>query len=365
MPPVARLRNVQCLRAIAALLVIDVHEPDYEQHFFGWSFLSWLRVPGGTGVDLFFVISGFIMVTTSWNAFGREGASRAFLIRRIERIYPMYWILSGAYLASHVILTHGLSASFATTSDIVASFLLAPHGKAPVLSVGWTLEYEMAFYLVFAAMLFFARRRLGTMLAAWLALVLAANVIDVHVPNGILDFIGSPLHCEFLIGAVVGIAVASGRIVAPFATLALGAAGVAAVFAYTTSLPALPSLWFRALVVAPPMALVLYGAVGLETLLGTRMSEWLARLGDASYSLYLSHMMVLSLVAVVAARLPLHGAFAQTAFVIGSYASCVGVAFVLYRFVEKPLLVALHSLSAAATAVPRTAVAAAEMSLTK
>lgn len=342
MPAAARLRNVQCLRAVAALLVIAVHEPDFEQHLFGASFLSWLRVPGGTGVDLFFVISGFIMVTTSWNAFGRAHASRAFLLRRIERIYPMYWIMTAAYVAFHAVRSHELWPNIGTAGDVVGSILLVPHGNAPLLTVGWTLQYEMAFYLAFSFALLFARRRLGPMLVAWLAIVLCANAIDARYPNVAIGFIGSPLHVEFLLGAVCGMLCTARRVVAPVPIFFAGLAGIAAMFAYTSPLPALPSEWFRALVIAPPMALVLYGAVGIELRLFRTGPSWLSNLGDASYSLYLSHTIVLSLVNVVAERVPLHGIVPHIAFVTVVYGACIVTALALYRFVEKPLLVTLH-----------------------
>jgi exopolysaccharide production protein ExoZ len=332
-----KMHNVQCLRAVAALLVIAVHEPDYERSIFGTSFLAWARVPGGTGVDLFFVISGFIMVTTMWNAFGRSGSARAFLVRRIQRIYPVYWILTFAFLAFHALLVHE-GPRFAPLDEIIASLFLVPHGSDPVLSVGWTLQHEMVFYLIFALALLFSRPALIIAFAAWALVVLAGPAIDACVPSAALRLVASPLNLEFLFGAAVGAAAASGRTFASLPLLWAGTCGFAVVFAITSPLPELPSTWFRALVVAPPMALVLAGAVGSEVQKRLTGPRALARLGDASYSLYLSHLMVLGTVALGARAVHAHGVAMHVVVVIAGYLACVGVALVLYRTVEKPLL---------------------------
>ena len=358
MASATRLQNVQCLRAVAALLVIAVHEPLFEARLFGTSWIGWLRVPGGTGVDLFFVISGFIMVTTMWSAFGGAGAARTFLARRIERIYPLYWLVTTAYLALHFALPAAVGLDPATPLDVAASYLLAPHGKDPVLVVGWTLQFEMAFYLVFTLALLFPRSRLPVVLGGWALATLACAAVAARAPSAALSFLGSPLIFEFLVGAGIGAVVASRRIVAPLALLVAGAAGVAAVFAYTSPLAALPLPWFRALAVAPPMALVLAGAVGLELRGGWTGPAWLARIGDASYSLYLSHGLGLGAVAVVAERLRIGGPAAHAAFVLCSYGAVVAVALALYRWVERPLLRRLHRFTrAGAPRVPAAATA--------
>ncbi len=338
MPATQRLCNVQCLRALAALLVVAVHEPRLEAHQFGASWIGWLTVPGGTGVDLFFVISGFIMVTTMWNAFGAPGAAGSFLVRRIERIYPIYWLVTTAYLVLHVALPAAVGLAPATPLDVVASYLLVPHGAYPVLVVGWTLQYELAFYLVFTCALCFPRRALPVVLGGWALAALACGAAAAHTPSVALSFLGNPLIFEFLLGAGVGAAAASRRLAAPLALLLAGVAGAAAVFAYVAPLPALPSPWFRALVVAPPMALILAGAVGLELRRGWTGPAWLGRIGDASYSLYLSHGLVLGAVAAVAARLPRGGPPAHAAFVLASYGAVIAVSLGLYRWVERPLL---------------------------
>jgi exopolysaccharide production protein ExoZ len=99
---------------------------------------------GMMGVDLFFVISGFIMVyiTRDW----REGGGRKvpeFLFARITRIYPLYWVVSGALLAVWFVRPDLVFSSSRNTPELLNSLFLIPAHAYPLLEVGWTLVYEM------------------------------------------------------------------------------------------------------------------------------------------------------------------------------------------------------------------------------
>ncbi|SRR6266571_871351 len=99
------LQSIQILRAVAALLVLAGHL---------WATLAWLGKPdalpnfvaGAAGVDLFFVISGFVMVHSSEKFFGQPGGSVQFLLRRLARIVPLYWVATTAALAIALIRSH-------------------------------------------------------------------------------------------------------------------------------------------------------------------------------------------------------------------------------------------------------------------
>jgi exopolysaccharide production protein ExoZ len=128
-----QLKSIQILRAAAALGVLLDHAG------------RWLDVApivdiGAAGVDLFFVISGFIMVYTSERLFGQTGAPQRFLARRIIRIVPLYWTLTA--FAALVLFGFG--------PNTLGSYLFIPTHRGPILTVGWTLNYEMMFYSLFA-----------------------------------------------------------------------------------------------------------------------------------------------------------------------------------------------------------------------
>ena len=152
-PERSGLVSVQFLRAVAALGVVVFHLQPFEQQFLPGPTIAprWFAL-GDIGVDLFFVISGFIIVESTSNWFDRRHAGQ-FLWRRLTRIYPIYWFYNLLLLAMFWLQPSVLSAN-RQAPDLLASFLLTPpHGKT-LLLISWTLMYEVEFYLIFAACLF-------------------------------------------------------------------------------------------------------------------------------------------------------------------------------------------------------------------
>jgi exopolysaccharide production protein ExoZ len=199
------IANIQVLRAIAALLVVFCHAVDTEVHARGIPVLwaAWIDDFGAIGVDLFFVISGFIIAHT---AFG-EHQYRAmdFLRRRIRRIVPLYFLLSLPWIL------RGLTLGPLEPDRVIATLLFWPASDAtaaslPYLTVGWTLCFEMLFYLM-AALVLAGPRHLPSML-----ILLHALCWLCAIATGLsaFFFLGNPIIYEFLLG--VGIALATSRL---------------------------------------------------------------------------------------------------------------------------------------------------------
>jgi exopolysaccharide production protein ExoZ len=183
-----RLLGIQVLRFIAALMVVFAHAiPEFQPI-------------GSHGVDVFFVISGFIMVHTSASLFGGPGSSKAFLTKRIARIAPLYWIVTL------------LTASVGTFSwqHVAASLLFLPgnwseaqYSALPVVTVGWSLNVEMFFYVVFAAGLRFPRQvavaGVSTVLVGMVLIGIYTNVLTPAVRL----YWASPQILEFVVGCLL------------------------------------------------------------------------------------------------------------------------------------------------------------------
>jgi len=196
---------LQALRAIAAWLVVADHTLLDVTH-------AELRNPatsvawaiGNIGVYIFFVISGFIMVHICWDDFGRRGAAPNFLLRRIIRIVPLYWLATIAALIFHkVSATYGAHAGW---SELVRSFLFIPYRDedgvwAPILRQGWTLNYEMMFYAIFAAALAFRRQIALPAIGGALGIF---TLVGLFMSTGILANLSSPIILWFVLG--VGLA---------------------------------------------------------------------------------------------------------------------------------------------------------------
>ena len=343
------LYNVQGLRGVAALIVVMAHvsgHDGFEERVFGSSWTSWSNLPANTGVDLFFVISGLIMVVTTWRTFDDPGSSRRFLLRRILRIYPLYWLVNTAVVALFLVSPASVNFDEGHSPDILGSYLLLPQeGRLPVL-VAWSLVFEMFFYVVFAIALMIGRSRFLWVVGAWVVLTVVGTAVASDATNPYLALVTSPLSLEFVLGVLIGLAVVHGRFLRPRAVLVVGVLAFAGclVFLAVSGWHDFPSDALRVALVGLPAGLVVYGATGVEVTNETIVSSWVQRLGDASYSLYLTHVPALTLLALVlAGRLPtspwMHALTLPAALVL-----VVIAALTCFVLVERPLQVAARRL---------------------
>ena len=331
-PPRATLLNVQALRAVAAFMVVCVH-------------LQALAVmagapagaaeAGNAGVDLFFVISGFIMVFTT----GRKPQGPlAFLGSRLRRIAPLYWSVT---LAVFAIARFAPALIQGTPSDLhrlADSLLFIPEPRPdgtlrPVVFVGWTLNFEMAFYVLFALGLLAPRRWIGV-LATVGALAFAVLWGWAARPaSPVLGFYTTPMVLEFGLGMLLGLVWP--RLKPPRA-LAWPLAGAAAV-AFALMLLA-PWLWpqvDRLFAFGLPAALIVAAGLALERRGWAARWPWLQALGAASYAVYLSHFFVTQAVILLARKAGLHGPWQAAAAATVAFAGVALAGLVLHRTLEQ------------------------------
>jgi exopolysaccharide production protein ExoZ len=326
------LNSIQYLRAIAALSVMIYHTsleiapPGPSEPFYLYALAF--------GVDIFFVVSGFIMWTTTQDA-GQSPLD--FLRARIVRIVPLYWLALALYLPV-LSLAGGDPGRLPPFGEIVEAYLFIPYIdsltglNSPYYTLGWTLNYEMFFYLVFAGALACRSNtaRFAAVAAILMGLVLLRPVVGADGP--ILFRITSPLLLEFLAGMAIAATCRKGWLLP--APLALTAPLSALAFMAWLSSGHVDT-WPRAVYFGLPAVLIVVGVVSLESRLARRPVRPCLLLGDASYSLYLSHGIVLKLAFAWLAGSAL--AHPLAAFVgVLSLELALGVA--CYRRIEQPLL---------------------------
>ncbi len=312
--------GIQYLRACAALAVVLFHAAEKTGHHFAI---------GAAGVDVFFVISGFIMWVISDR---RPQSPGRLLAERIVRIVPVYWLATALMIAGAAI---GLFPNLVLMSQhILASLFFIPvrspsNGELwPVLVQGWTLNYEMFFYLVFAGSLFLRRNvRLLAVTLVFLMLVIsgAASGSD----NPLVLTYTRPIMLEFVVGMVIGELWLKGRIPAPGIGLALvlfATAGFAVLQVFR--------LPFSEYNCGPLAAALVAGTLSLEAAGRVRPLRVPAFLGNASYSIYLWHTFAISVVAKAAAIL---GLASGVAFV-GAVAAGIVAGSIAYVLIEQPLV---------------------------
>jgi exopolysaccharide production protein ExoZ len=283
------LYSVQYLRAAAALAVVFYHISALSQKTWG---LDPERVDhvGAAGVDLFFVISGFVMAMIV--ARPGEFDGREFWIRRIARVVPAYWVITFLVFVLAWNMPNLFNSTTADLPTLLASlsFVALEHGDGgtgPLLVVGWTLNYEVFFYAIVAltAGLFSDRKLIGTS-AVLFGLVGLGQLFKPA--NLTLAFYTDPILLEFVFGIVVYRSwPRTGQATPSFARLAIFAIGALLLIAQWER----PVGDLRMLFWGIPSAAVLYGGLGVLTV----RSPLLARLGDWSYALYLTHVFVVTL----------------------------------------------------------------------
>jgi exopolysaccharide production protein ExoZ len=306
-----KLVGIQILRAVAALLVLYSH--------------AWHREgqPGASGVDLFFIISGFIMVYISSGNFERPRAPIDFLTNRAKRIVPPYFL---ATLAAIIILNPSASAS-----KIAQSFLFLPmDGQLPLLPVGWTLDVEMMFYVIFGLGLFMPKL-LGLGFAFACIVFLGTVRFYLNVPISFVRWT-DPTVLAFAYGMAIGIAFRAGVRFNAIVSLALFSVGLLAFGYYASDFHQYSGTPIRPLVWGLPWAFVV-AAVALSGR-EFRSPLWrpLVFIGNASYSIYLWHYFVGHWPGVE--QIP-HTMLVSSSIAVTSL--CVGI--LAFKLLEEPRLV--------------------------
>ena len=349
-----QLGLIQVFRALAALMVVFGHAQHHAilaAEKAGMSFRPSHLIPWEAGVDLFFVISGFIIVHASRTLFGQDGATRIFMVRRLIRIVPLYWLCATAYL---LISRQFGSAGSQIPQDgwgIVASYLFWPvdlfrdgHAR-PFYDLGWTLNYEMFFYFAFALSLGLRRQQavlvMGSLMLAFVGLGLL--VPGLPVP---LRFWSQPIILEFVLGMALAEAFnrgirLPGRIAIPIALigLALLLADPAGITAKPETV-ILPNDITRLLALGLPTGLILAGLVLWQTPAqgpSSPLAQLAIRLGDASYALYLVHPFVIVAWRKLWFAAGLHQALGLWAWLASAVVLSTLVAWLTYRLFERPV----------------------------
>ncbi|MBS0193641.1 MAG: acyltransferase [Proteobacteria bacterium] len=349
-------RNVQGLRGIAAMMVMLIHllstrdgmGADWLKYRYWWV--------GPAGVDIFFVISGFIVTIAALRAAASSGAV-AFGVRRILRIYPLYWcVLAVAVPASGVFV---LAPAWLPQADPWQLLFALTSNNDKVLAA-WTLCYEMFFYAVLTALIALAPKHLFRAVALWLAAETVLIALARSRVPALHDWpIASPLVLEFGLGCAVAWLVQRGAHAYGAAALALGLLGFAGGAAVNAWFGGWDHLW-RLACLGIPSALIVYGSVGVERTSGRVMPAWIRRFGDASYSLYLWHQLVFAALAWATGALHGYDHVPHRLLLVAWLAIAIGVGFASHRLIEAPTLRFAHRLFAARSTLQGAAARTAE-----
>ena len=319
-PAASRLDSVQALRALAAIAVVTHH-------------VTFLQ-NGQWGVDLFFAISGFIMCYVT------ERSGEHFFLKRVIRIVPLYWAGTIGIYCIAIFKPALLAHTTNSIADLVRSLIFIPFKKGervfPVLFLGWTLNYEMFFYLLFALSMKISHKRRALIASALIIAIVTVGQI-VHFESVALRFFSKSILLEFALGmlcySLLGphIRVAERPIAARIGWTLVGLLLIVWMPIATELLAAED----RVLRWGIPAALAFYCIV--RGLSAVRLPRPLILIGDASYSLYLFHPYVMQTFNEIFHAFS-GGGLRPYLMALIAILCCCGLAVLSYEFLENPIL---------------------------
>ena len=335
-----QLDSIQVARGFAALAVVAFHSLDIEHKYFGGaSILPGFFDGGQAGVDLFFVISGFVMVLTTRGKHGSPREVGRFAWNRLFRIYPTYWAYYLLLLPIVFFFPTMINSSMGNQIDLFSSFFLLPSDTLPILLVAWTLTLELWFYVVFCVILLLPQRFLVPALGLWFVVLVIVNWSGPIAASPYIAVPSNAMAIEFIFGGIT--ALLFRKISRPVAAV-LALAGLAVIIFFGTTPPqsitagaGLP----RPLIMGVGFALLLAAFTAFEHRGSIGVLRRFAILGDMSYSVYLGHILVLSAMGRIwpAIAGPLIGnPLAMLGWWILTLAAVLAFGYLSYRLVEKP-----------------------------
>ncbi len=338
--------NIQVLRGIAAMMVVVHHAigqiPGIEKTFVG---LFGHANVWASGVDIFFLISGFVIALTIAKP---KLSVTDFITGRIARIVPLYWVFTLLLAAGALLVPSALKTTQITTPTLLKSLFFIPHTNLtftdqiwPILVPGWSLNYEMFFYAVVAVGLVAYRECLLSYLTTIFVTLVAIGLVSRFKAPIAVTYV-DPLMLLFLFGTVLAAAHQRG-IFARHAWLTWCLlVGVLVLAGPQLSAKA----GMETVQVFAGCTLIVTGALALEGQGRALTARLPLLLGDASYSIYLSHLFVLGAVRALWGKLhlPDTGPVAMTLYFAVALLACATAGIIIYRTLEQPLLTAARSL---------------------
>ena len=353
-----KLNLLQVYRGIAALMVVLHHGNGIVSHELQQNDLYLLQIFhfGWIGVDFFFVLSGFIIFYIHQSDIGKPDKFTPFVFKRFIRVYPLYWsILSIKILVS--LFNTGKDSIYQRSADeIIKAVLLLPQEhsilESSFIGVSWTLCYEVFFYCIFGFLILKNSKIYQAIIFGWIIGIIfnLFNVLPIgksFLPN----FIFSPHNLEFLLGCLAAYTIYKYQF--KFGTLLI----YFSIFLLMVSVINTKYREFDVSGISPlvaygiPFTLLIIGSVYLEVSKTINVSQILIYLGNASYSIYLTHGFFLSNISKIFNKITdkfniLHvvqnhsiydNAIASLIIIIVVAMGCV-----IHSYIEKPLIVTLR-----------------------
>ena len=294
-----KLELIQVFRGLAASAVLLCHCDMILEEMFSQRLLGNIFSFGGAGVDFFFVLSGFIIFYIHAKDIEQPTKAKAFAIKRLIRVYPLYWLVLGLKMVSSWVSGYDPALKTRTAIEVIKAITLFPQDKTLIasgfLGVSWTLSFEVFFYFVFGLAIVFPRKIILPIVGLWLSISLA-NLIGILPldPNSLLySFWFSPLNLEFALGCLAAYLLrryqfSHGLFILSFGLFLVSVSIALDIYTSTRNLPSLTK-HLSVLFYGIPCWVLIMGSVTLESEKTIHIAPVFSAVGNASYSIYLMH----------------------------------------------------------------------------
>ncbi len=340
-----KLNLLQAYRGIAALLVVMFHLSHLSIERLKQVIFFNVFQAGWSGVDYFFVLSGFIMLYVNRDILGDKHYVKSFLVKRIIRIYPIYWIVTVMVLGFFLLIPSLSAGKNFNIPYIAKSLLLLPQDVIPIIEASWTLNYEIFFYLLFSLGIWLKPKYSFPLLSTWLIVVILRYIKILEFSDGaILNLVFGKLNIEFIFGCLAGyITIKFQRQISKYRWTLFGIANLGyvylTVFLVTNNIEKMNMDGVSTFGVLSGVLVLSSASIDLNDKL--KIPESLIYLGDASYSIYLTHGPLLSAATKILEKMNLEKYFDNifAPSLLASIAIVIGCIF--HSFIEKPLIIIL------------------------
>ena len=339
-----KLNLLQVFRGLAAVMVILAHCDLIFNQNYQKDFLFKIFNFGGSGVDFFFVLSGFIILYIHQSDIGNISKLKSFFIKRVTRIYPIYWVVLTLKLSASLFFAYDADTSQRNILEIFKAFILFPQSReilsSSFLGVSWTLSYEVLFYIIFGLLIGLKPKLSFTIISIWLLLTFThfIGVFELPKDSLMLNFIFNEHNLEFFLGCVAAYIVSKHKIPQEMALICLGA------FFYT--LGAI-NYYYKVIEISPvisfgiPSMLLVIGSTSLEMRKHVHVNHLLIYIGNASYSIYLMHGFAINNITKILWKVaPDITQNILILNIVGLIIAFISLLFgcAVYSYIEKPLL---------------------------
>jgi exopolysaccharide production protein ExoZ len=332
---------LQVSRGIAAFLVLLFHVSAMSFKYFHYNFLGVSNLGRSGGVDYFFVLTGFLLYTIYGSKMGVGKNILSFIWNRLLRIYPFYWLITLVVLPVYF-LVPSFGYGYETNRDtIIHSLLLLPQTHGPIVPVAWSLSYFVLFYALFSLLMALGRRASYVLASIWLLLTLCnvchVPVISTDIGRHVyLNFLFNEVNVEFAVGCLIAYWTKTHRFKYPHACLITGCIGFLLIWLNNEFL-LVP--FHDYIMYDIPAAVVLVSLVSLPEKRSN--PQWLlalSKLGDASYTILLTHLLFISILMKITKATHVANKIGFLSDDVLVVLMTLPLSFLVYKLVEKPLV---------------------------